>query len=436
MSSEPQVNPKFRIAVCGGGIAGLCLGVALARFPDIEVNVYEAAATFKEVGAGVMMWGRTWRVLSLLGLADAYRELASDTNNGSTVRSFSYDYRRGDIGPDGHLIHRLELPYELHLYHRAHFLDILVDRLPKHMAHLGKRLQSYTQDGSDGPIQLTFMDGTRATCDALIGCDGIKSVVRRFMYERMAAEGKPELRDYIEPVWTGEITYRALVYADRLPLRDGKKHPALSKTVIYCGKNKHCIAYPIAGGRVANFGAVITEPELEGTVYTKPWVQESTEEELASDFEGWEGQVQDIIRSVEKPSKWAINQLRPLPAYVHGTVALVGDSAHAMPPHQGSGAGQAIEDAYMLSSILGHPSVTRANLSQALKAYEHVRLPFANHVLNASNNAGKLCQLRSVHGDNETTLAPAIQGQWGWVDSEDPAAQLDRALGWMTSQSS
>lgn len=126
--------------------------------------------------------------------------------------------------------------------------------------------------------------------------------------------------------------------------------------------------------------------------------------------------------------------------------------AHAMPPHQGSGAGQAIEvgqtlllatssglkvylqDAYMLSSILGHPSVTLANLPQALKAYEHVRLPFANHILNASNNAGKLCQLRSIHRENEETLAPAFQGQWGWVDSEDPETQFQRALRWMNSE--
>lgn len=73
----------------GGGIAGLCLGVALAKYPDIELNVYEAAATFKEVGAGVMMWGRVWRVLSLLGLADAFRELAGDTKDGDTSTLFT-----------------------------------------------------------------------------------------------------------------------------------------------------------------------------------------------------------------------------------------------------------------------------------------------------------------------------------------------------------
>lgn len=261
------------------------------------MSVYEAAATFKEVGAGVMMWGRTWRVLSLLGLDSAFRELAGATNSestgaargisssvckltkGSLARSFSYDYRRADQGAEGHLIHRLELPCkftitfpragahtqtdESHLYHRAHFLDVLVDRLPKHIAHLGKRLQSYAQDRPGAPIDLKFVDGTNVTCDVLVGCDGIRSVVRRFMFEKMAAEGRPEMRDYIEPVWTGEITYRALIPAGTLPLRDGEKHPALSRTIIvsppisasvhvldpharymqYCGKNKVC--YPM-----------------------------------------------------------------------------------------------------------------------------------------------------------------------------------------------
>ena len=90
-----------------------------------------------------------------------------------------------------------------------------------------------------------------------------------------------------------------------------------------------------------------------------------------------------------------------------------------------------VQDAYILASILGHPSVTADYLPQALKAYEHVRLPFANHILEASNTAGKLCQLRSVYGTDELRVAAAMQSQWGWVDSEDPEAQLERALKWL-----
>lgn len=55
----------------------------MSRYSDIEIAVYEAATSFKEVGAGVMVWGRTWRVLSLLGLQTPLRELAGVPADGS-----------------------------------------------------------------------------------------------------------------------------------------------------------------------------------------------------------------------------------------------------------------------------------------------------------------------------------------------------------------
>lgn len=237
-----SLQPKFKVAICGGGIVGLTLGVALSRYPDIEIAVYEAAASFKEVGAGVMIWGRTWRVLTLLGLQTSLRELAGVPTDGSGDRPFRYEYRRSDGGPDGHRIHQLNLPYKSHLYHRAHFLDIFIDRLPKYAANLGKRLQRYSQVET-GPIKLTFTDGSKATCDVLVGCDGIKSVVRRLMCQEMAEKGQPEMLKYIEPVWTGEVTYRALIPASRLPEKNGETHPALQETKIYCGINKVSVAH-------------------------------------------------------------------------------------------------------------------------------------------------------------------------------------------------
>ena len=100
------------------------------------------------------------------------------------------------------------------------------------MANLGKRLDTYSQKLPTGPITLSFKDGTTATCDVLIGCDGLKSVVRRVMYQTLVDQGQPDMAQYITPVYTGEITYRALVPAERLPLRNGEKHPALTRTHI------------------------------------------------------------------------------------------------------------------------------------------------------------------------------------------------------------
>ena len=63
----------------GGGISGLCLAVALSRSNDIQVRVYEAAQQFKEIGAGVMIWSRTWTILSELGLEEDFARIATWT---------------------------------------------------------------------------------------------------------------------------------------------------------------------------------------------------------------------------------------------------------------------------------------------------------------------------------------------------------------------
>ncbi len=116
-------------------------------------------------------------------------------------------------------------------FHRAHFVDALVEHLPNDIAHFGKRLTSYSQSGQSGPIALQFADGSSASCDILVGCDGIKSAVRHSMMEKKVAEGLPEFSKYAEPVWTGTIAYRVLVPVDRLPSFVLEK-PALKKPLL------------------------------------------------------------------------------------------------------------------------------------------------------------------------------------------------------------
>ena len=71
-----------------------------------------------------------------------------------------------------------------------------------------------------------------------------------------------------------------------------------------------------------------------------------------------------------------------------------------MTPFQGSGAGQAIEDAYILAALLAHPSTTLSTLPTALKVYESIRLPFANRVQKASRNNGLLTSFQDPRTSN------------------------------------
>lgn len=52
----------------GGGVGGLACAVALSRYEDIQIDIYEAAEKFAEIGAGIGMWPRTWKIMRKLGI--------------------------------------------------------------------------------------------------------------------------------------------------------------------------------------------------------------------------------------------------------------------------------------------------------------------------------------------------------------------------------
>ena len=133
-------------------------------------------------------------------------------------------------------------------FHRAHFLDVLVAHLNPGVAHFGKRLTSYHHEfprAEDGPLTLHFEDGSRAACDLLVGCDGIRSTVRGQMLHDLArTRGDPALLELVETVWTGTIAYRGLVPVERLKRPDGTVHRTVESPMMvrnkYGSGSKHC----------------------------------------------------------------------------------------------------------------------------------------------------------------------------------------------------
>lgn len=116
--------------------------------------------------------------------------------------------------------------------HRADFQKALASHLDttKTRSYFAKRLAYYETPGSSDwggreQIELHFEDGSSATCDVLIGADGIKSPTRRCLLKNIAnnvAEPDPhrlrEIPSSIDPVWSGSIAYRAVVPSKRLEM--------------------------------------------------------------------------------------------------------------------------------------------------------------------------------------------------------------------------
>ncbi|EED84531.1 predicted protein, partial [Postia placenta Mad-698-R] len=418
----------------GGGIGGLCLAVALSRYPDIQVDVYEAAERFKEIGAGVMIWSRTWEILTLLGMASDFSQIAHATPDGSLATLY-VSRSNGALYPVMMSICYIDGCIR---FHRAQFLDVLVKHLPKDVAHFRKRLLSYSQEASDGHLDLQFQDGSTVTCDLLVGCDGIKSGVRRQMLKEKAQAGQADLLRLIEPVWTGTIAYRGLIPVHRLIRADGQEHRTIQTPMM--SSAQHVVSYSISRGSVVNVVALVS--------YEGPWVTDCSAQELHECYAGWEPEVVDLISNkciakwtalqcIENPTRWAIHHLRPLPFYTTDRVVLLGDAAHAMSPHQGAGAGQAIEanpchqDAFVLARVLGDPVTTMSTLRHAISAYEYVRLPQANRVLLGSHISGMMYEFDGPAQVDLQRLGPMIGAQWDWLNETTPEEEGRRALSWM-----
>ncbi|PCH43450.1 FAD/NAD(P)-binding domain-containing protein, partial [Wolfiporia cocos MD-104 SS10] len=419
----------------GGGIGGLCLAVALQRYADIHVDLYESTGRFSEIGAGVMLWSRTWHILSSLGLASELSRCAHAPPTDSP--GVGFDFRKSDQPREGSRFYLFELPYGCIRFHRAHFLDVLVDRLDEGVAHFGKRLLQYSHQGDMKPLQLHFADGSIAECDLLVGCDGIKSTVRKQFLEEQARDGRPELLDLIDPVFTGTIAYRGLIPVHRLTRADGTQHRTVGTPMMVCRDTvmislQHVVSYSISQGSVVNVVAFASRPEQEGSKYEDPWVTECTKHEVLDCYDGWEPEVGELLECIENPTRWAIHALRPLPVYAANNVVLLGDAAHAMCPHQGAGAGQAIEDAYILAGLLGHTATTRTTLPKALAAYERVRLLLANHILKGSRESGRLYEFIEVVDEiSWSSLGERIGAQWDWLAATSPESEFERAIRWL-----
>lgn len=346
------MSDPLRIAIVGAGIGGLA-AAALLRRAGHEVTVYEQAARFARVGAGIQMAPNAMKVLRLLGVEERLVRVA--------FRSESALSRTWDTGevtsrlPLGREVERrFGAPYLF--LHRADLHAAIGSAVPQGVVRLGMKLRALEQTARE--VALVFEGGARATADAVIGADGVHSLVREII---LGAE---------RPRFTGRVAYRATYPAARL------RAPITPVRTKWWGPDRHMVVYYVTAARDELY-FVTSVPERADWITPESWSAKGDLAELKAAYRGFHPEVQAVLDACPEVYKWGLFEREPLPRWSEGRVTLLGDACHPMTPYMAQGAACALEDAAVLARCL---SGCGGDLPRAFRTYEATRKPRASAI--------------------------------------------------------
>ncbi|RDW79320.1 putative salicylate hydroxylase [Aspergillus mulundensis] len=411
---------QFTVAIVGGGMGGLSLAIGLLR-RQIPVKIYEAAAEFKEVGLGLTIGPAAHRAMPLIDpkIREIYDNLITTHADSPGYERFKETWfeivRASDDELDGKLVLDLKAkPSGQTTVRRADFLDALVKLVPDGTAHFGKRLSTLTETGEG--MQMQFEDGTSATASVVIGCDGIHSKVKQFVLG-------PDEYAATQPRYGGMYGYRAVLDMETMVKAVGDHRARVS--TMYVGDGAYGVTYPIKRAQKVNVGIYPLQAEWD----QESWIRPASKEDMKNDFRHMGRLINSLIEYMPDPTQWALYEHPHISTYARSKVAILGDAAHASTPHQGAGAGQAIEDAHVLAELLGDRRVVTADdVIAAFTAYDQVRRPRSQRVVSSSaENAHLLCLRLPGVGSDEEKFKTTLQEKLAWLWNEDVQEQAERA---------
>jgi salicylate hydroxylase len=390
------MSSTYRIAIVGGGLAGLATANALQTF-GIAAQVFESAPALGEIGAAVNVSPQAVKALRAIGVGDqveaiGYASPGIYTRNMQTGEFLEFNDRFKTAA-------RYGAPY--YSFHRADLLDALASRLDPRSIHLGHRLTGL-EEASDR-VALTFANGARVEADYVIGADGVRSVIRQALY------GDDN------PTYTGQMVWRALLEGS--DVTDELLAPA--GHVQWVGPGCHLLAYYIRAKKLVN---IVTQEDTDKWV-EESWSTRGDPAEMRLSFPNPEPRLAKLLGLVTECSKWGLFT-RPLtPNWGRGRIQLIGDAAHAMLPNAGQGACQAFEDAYILARWLDGRDPL-----EAFADFRRIRIPRVHGVQRLSLANARFKHMRDASLQREMVAAGtgSVHGNSDWVWGYDPVAEWDK----------
>jgi 2-polyprenyl-6-methoxyphenol hydroxylase-like FAD-dependent oxidoreductase len=339
--------------VIGAGIAGLATAVALQRRGH-QVTILEERADTSS-GAAISIWPNALAALDQFGLGDAVRESGGRVTAGAMRWSDGSWLRRP--APE-RIVRALGEP--LVVVRRSVLMDLLAAALEEGTVESGVSASELVVTATGARV--TSSDGATREAAAVIGADGVGSMVARHL------NGTLRRRYAGYTAWRGIAKYAL--------------DPSLAGETVGTGTEFGHV--PLGADHTYWFG---TERRPEG--------RDSPGGELAhlrSKYGSWADPVPALLAATD-PADVLRNDLydrQNARQWSRGPVVLVGDAAHPMRPHLGQGGCQGLEDA----ATLAHCVAATDDLPAAFAQFTALRRPRAQRLARESRLVGQVVNAR------------------------------------------
>jgi len=301
-----------RAIIVGGGIGGAATALSLAR-QGIKVMLLEKAHEIGEIGAGIQLGPNAFSALDSLGVGEVARQRAVFTdhitmmdavNAKEVVRIETGQAFRDHFGGPYAVIHRVDI-------HASVWEAALVH------PNVEYRTSTNVVDIRQTENDVTVFDehGNSWTADILVGCDGVKSVVRQSLIGDA-------------PRVTGHVVYRAVIDCDDMP-----EDLRINAPVLWAGPHCHLVHYPLRGGKQYNLVVTFHSRQQE------EWgVKDGSKEEVLSYFEGIHPRPRQMLDKPTSWRRWSTADREPVEKWGTDRITLVGDAAHPVAQYMAQGA--------------------------------------------------------------------------------------------------
>ncbi|MDM0019840.1 3-hydroxybenzoate 6-monooxygenase [Variovorax saccharolyticus] len=394
---------KPSVLLVGGGIGGLAAALALARL-GIGVDLLEQSAAIGEIGAGLQLGPNAFAALDALGVGEAVRRGSVFTDR--LVMMDAVDCSEVGSVPVGEAYRaRFGNPYAVS--HRADLHGAIheaVKRQPLIRFHTSAQVEAL-ELGERGVTAVT-RDGRRFGADGIVGCDGVKSVVRA----KLIGDA---------PRVSGHVVYRAVV-----PAADMPEDLRWNAPVVWAGPNCHLVHYPLRQGEQYNLVVTFHSRERE------QWgVSEGSKDEVMSYFEGVHARPRQLLDRPTSWRRWSTADREPVATWSEGRATLLGDAAHPMMQYLAQGACMALEDAVTLGAAV---EACDFDLGAAFRLYAEARVARTARVVLSVREMGRIYHAKGVErlvrnslwvGRTPERFYDAVEWLYGW----NPAHCLDDA---------